>query len=295
MSATVANNATAEGIQYQEIDRRSGLTAEEFREEYLLPLKPVVFTDLIKDWPATNKWTFEWFRENYGHLEVPLYGNDFHEAGKYYMTPREKMKFGDYLTMIENGPTELRMFLYNIFEHAPDLVKDFSMPDIIKGWNKKYYFMFFGGEGSHVNLHYDIDCSHVFLSQFQTRKRVYLFPPEQSKYLYHEPYTVKSQLDINNPDYENYPALKQLKGYKTIISHGETLFIPSRYWHHLDYIDGGFGLALRAYTDWKMKLGAARNLATHFFVDKGLNRIMGESWSKWKATKAKERAESALK
>lgn len=291
MSVTAA---TEKGIQYKEIDRRSNLTPEEFREEYLLPLKPVVFTDLIKDWPATEKWTFDWFRKNYGHLEVPLYGNDFHEAGKYYMTAKRHMKFGEYLTMIENGPTELRMFLYNIFEHAPELVKDFSMPDIISGWNHRYYFMFFGGEGGMVNLHYDIDCSHVFLSQFQTRKRVYLFSPDQSKYLYHEPYTVKSQLNINNPDYENYPALKHLKGYKTIIGHGETLFIPSRYWHHIDYVDGGFGLALRAYTDWKMKLGAAKNLATHFMVDKGLNKVMGESWSRWKKEKAKERAEAGL-
>ncbi|MDZ7845922.1 MAG: cupin-like domain-containing protein [Owenweeksia sp.] len=145
-----------------------------------------------------------------------------------------------------------------------------------------------------MNLHYDIDCSHVFLTQFQTRKRVYLFPPDQGKYLYHEPFTVKSQLDVNDPNYEEYPALKQLEGYETTIAHGETLFMPSRYWHHIDYLDGGFSLALRAYTHWKMKVGAASNLATHFFIDKGMNKLLGEKWSQWKKGKAVERAEEAI-
>jgi len=277
------------------IEKRAGLTAEEFQEEYLNPLKPVVFKDLIKDWPATEKWTFDWLRSNYGHLEVPLYGNDFHEAGKHYMSSKRKMKFGDYLTLIENEPTELRMFLYNIFDHAPELVNDFSMPDITTGWNKRYYFMFFGGQGSTVNLHYDIDCSHVFLSQFQTKKKVYLFAPDQGKYLYHEPFTVKSQMDVDNPDFEKYPAFKNARGWVTTLEHGETLFIPSRFWHHMEYIEGGFGLALRSYSDWKMKLSALNNIATHFVVDKGMNKIAGKKWSEWKRNKAKEIAESTLK
>lgn len=281
-------------MKLQPIEKREGLTSEEFRTEYLEPRKPVIFKDLINDWPATNKWTFEWFRENYGHLEVPLYGNDFHEAGKHYMSSKRKMKFADYLTLIENEPTELRMFLYNIFDHAPELANDFSMPDIIKGWNKRYYYMFFGGQGSSVNLHYDIDCSHVFLSQFQTRKKVYLFAPEQGKFLYHEPFTVKSQMDVNEPDYRAYPALKYVEGLEGTLEHGETLFMPSQYWHHMEYVEGGFGLALRAYTDWTMFAGAAKNLATHFVIDKGMNKLMGEKWSQWKKEKARENAEHAM-
>lgn len=281
-------------MKLQPIEKREGLTREEFQREYLIPRKPVIFKDLISDWPARDKWTFEWLRENYGHLEVPLYGNDFHQAGKHYMSSHQKMKFGDYLQLIQNEPTELRMFLYNIFDHAPELVKDFHMPDIVDGWNKRYYFMFFGGQGSSVNLHYDIDCSHVFLSQFQTRKKVYLFAPDQGKFLYHQPFTVKSQLNVENPDYDQYPALKYVEGFEAMLEHGETLFIPSEYWHHMEYVDGGFGLALRAYTDWKMRLGAASNIATHFFIDKGLNRLMGEKWSNWKKEKARQRAEEAM-
>ena len=282
-------------MQLDTIEKRQGLTPEIFQKEYLAPRKPVVFRDLVDDWPATHKWTFDWLRSHYGHLEVPLYGNDFHQAGKYYMTAHRHMRFDEYLTLIENEPTELRMFLYNIFEHAPELAKDFHMPAIMNGWNKRYYFMFFGGQGSSVNLHYDIDCSHVFLTQFQTRKRVYLFPPDEAPQLYREPYTVKSQMDVNNPDFDQYPAFQYAHGYQTILEHGETLFIPSQYWHHIDYIEGGFSLALRAYDSFGLKAKALTNLATHFVVDKGLNRLWGQGWSDWKREQAQKRAQRFLR
>ena len=39
-------------MQLIPIERRTGLTRDEFIEQYLKPKKPVVFTDLAKDWPA---------------------------------------------------------------------------------------------------------------------------------------------------------------------------------------------------------------------------------------------------
>ena len=35
-----------------EIDCRAGLTREQFEQEYLLPLRPVVLTDAINHWRA---------------------------------------------------------------------------------------------------------------------------------------------------------------------------------------------------------------------------------------------------
>ena len=202
-------------MKLQPIEKRSGLTPEEFREQYLLPGKPVVFKDLAAQWPATQKWTFEYLKKHYGQLNVPLFGNDFHDAGKGYMAPKIHMPFGDYLELIQAGPTELRMFLFNIFQHAPDLVKDVQIPTITDGFVKEYPFMFFGGQDAVVNLHYDIDCSSVFLTQFQTRKRVVLFAPDQSPYLYQHPFTVQSHVNVLQPDYERYPAFRKAQGWDT--------------------------------------------------------------------------------
>lgn len=66
------------------IEKRSGLTREEFISEYLKPKRPVVFTDLAKDWPAVNKWTFDWLRENHGDIQVPLFDKHIHDPDKYF-------------------------------------------------------------------------------------------------------------------------------------------------------------------------------------------------------------------
>lgn len=277
-------------MNLQPIEKRDGLDRSAFQKEYHQFQRPVVFKDLASDWPAVEKWTFEWLKEHYGHIEVPLYGSDFREPGKNYMVPKIHMRFGEYLDMIQAGPTEYRMFLFNIFEHAPELTEDFSFPTIMNGFAKKHPFMFFGGQGARVDLHYDIDCSSVFLTQFQTRKRVVLFAPDQSKYLYQHPFTVQSQMDVDNPDYQRFPAFKKAQGFETILQHGETLYIPSGYWHYIEYIDGGYSISLRANDALATRAQGLVNIAQHFLVDKGMNVLLGPRWKKWKEDTAVRRA-----
>ena len=47
-------------------------------------------------------------------------------------------------------------------------------------------------------------------------------------------------------DYDAFPALRTAKGYEVILEHGDTLFMPGGYWHHMEYLDSGFAISLRA-------------------------------------------------
>jgi len=69
--------------------------------------------------------------------------------------------------------------------------------------------------------------SHVFLSQFEGEKKIYLFENNQSKFLYKLPYNFHGIADLRNPDYEKFPALKYLNGWEYTLKFGETLFIPT--------------------------------------------------------------------
>ncbi|MCB0646677.1 MAG: cupin-like domain-containing protein [Saprospiraceae bacterium] len=272
------------------IPRVSGLTKEAFKEQYLDTSKPVVITDLVDSWPAKEKWTLDFFKENFGHLMVPVFSSKGSQAGKGYMSPDKKMPLKDYISAIQEGATDLRLFLYNIMNDAPELHSDYEVHTIMDGFFKEFPFTFFGGAGSKVAMHYDIDLSHVFLTQFDGRKRVVLFSPEQSKYLYHLPFTVASYIDVDNPDFEKYPALKKVTGYETIIERGDTIFIPSGYWHYIIYLDAGFSMNQRANDSVIKKVQGAVNIATHFVVDKGMNRIFGERWKEIKEEIAEWRA-----
>jgi hypothetical protein len=280
-------------MELQAIERRSNLSREEFIENYLKPKKPVIFTDLVKDWPAVEKWTFDWLKENHGNLEVPLIDKNYHDPKKYFQIAK-KMKLGDYLDLIQDGPVDLRIFLFDIFKKIPELANDIRYPSIMDGFIKNYKFMFFGGQDSVTSLHFDMDCSNVFLTQFQTRKKVILFGPNQSTNLYKHPYTVMSHFDPENPDFEKFPAARNLKGYEGVFSHGETIFIPSLWWHHIRYVDGGFSLALRANDSIFTTLKGGMYLARHSIVDRGMTKVLGSKWKEWKENTAAKNAESLV-
>ncbi|MCB0663588.1 MAG: cupin-like domain-containing protein [Saprospiraceae bacterium] len=281
-------------LTLQPVDRRAGLSKEEFLEQYLEPQKPVILTDLMDSWPAKEKWTMEFFKENYGDLMVPVFSANYSKPGKGYMTPDMRIPFREFLESIEAGPSDLRMFLFNIINHAPELREDYKFVDIMDGVYKEFPFMFFGGEGSKVALHYDIDLAHIFLSQFVGRKRIVLFPPEMSRRLYHHPFTVASYIDVNNPDYEKFPALRNAWGYDCTLHPGETIFMPSGHWHYIEYTDTGFSMNQRANESYVRRAKGLVNIARHFVVDKGMNKLMGQDWRKIKEDLAKRRAEDAL-
>ena len=280
-------------MELREIKSLSGLNSETFKP-FLENREPVVFTDLIANWPATEKWTPEFFKSEYGHLDVPVYSSNYSKPGKTYMVADKTMKLKDFIETLESGPTDLRMFLFNIFRHAPELCNDYQQPTIMPGFINSFPFMFFGGESSKVALHYDIDLSHVFLNQIHGRKRVVLFSPEQTKNIYRHPYTVASYIDVNNPDYEQYPALKKVKGYEIMLYPGETLFIPSGFWHYIEYTDFGYSISLRANESYLRRAKGLYRIATHFIVDKGMNKLMGAKWREMKSNMAKKRAEEAI-
>jgi len=57
-----------------QIDRRAGLTRTEFADEYLSPPRPVILTDAMSRWGALGRWTPEFFRNEYGDLQVVVDG-----------------------------------------------------------------------------------------------------------------------------------------------------------------------------------------------------------------------------
>jgi hypothetical protein len=277
-------------LEYKEVERRSGLRAEDFARQYLNPMIPVVITDMMDAWPARQKWSMAYFKAQYGRLRVPVVSRNYSKPGKSYMQPDRVISFQEYLEILESGPTQLRIFAWNIFRVAPELRHDFTMPTIMDGFVNELPYMFFGGEGSKVPLHYDIDMSHVLLHQIEGRKRLLLFAPDQSRSLYHHPFTVASYVDLNRPDFAQYPALAGAKGWEVVLQPGEALFIPSGYWHYTEYLDCGFSMSLRAFGSVPTRLKGMANIATHVLVDRGLNRLMGPAWNRWKERMAARRA-----
>ena len=272
----------------------STITREAFQRDYYIPQKPVVLRGLWKKYPAYEKWTMDYFRQSMGDIEVGLFGNRKEDISKTLQEPNAVMRFDEYLNLIEHQPTDLRLFLFPVFKHKPELLKDFGYPDIASRWIRMP-FMFFGPAKSVVRMHQDIDMSNVFLTQFHGLKRVVLFPPDQSDLLYRLPFNVHSIADIDHPDYDQFPGLKYARGMSALIEHGDTIFMPSGYWHHIEYVTGGFGLALRTMANTIPTLSKGIwHLSALRITDNIMRKINDKKWFEYKRNLAMQKAEKAI-
>jgi len=291
-------------MQLKPVDTFDEISPEKFRKDYYEAGKPVVIKNLAKQWPAYTKWNWEYFRQIVGHKRVGLYNNAKSDAFTPINTADDYKTFGEYIDMISAGPAEWRIFLFNIFEHAPQLTEDFTWPDhLMKGFVKKYPMLFTGGQSSITHMHFDIDLSHILHTQFAGRKRVLLFPFEEQHKLYRKPFEVLSLADFSHyykgngsPDYEKFPAIRLARGYEITLEHGDTLFMPAGYWHHMEYLDSGFAMSLRALqTGISGKLKGAWNLFGMRTIDTLMKKTAPMWWYDMKKKKVMENAEKELK
>jgi hypothetical protein len=290
-------------MKLQAVPGFESLDPQIFRDDFYYPQKPVVLKNEAKNWPAYTKWNWEYFKELVGDQRVALYNNIKSNAYTPINTADDYKTFGEYIDMIRKGPAGWRIFLFNIFDHAPELIKDFTWPEhLMKGFVKKFPMLFVGGASSITHMHFDIDLSNILHTQFAGRKRVLLFPFEEQHKLYRKPYEVLSLADFSNYytehsklDYDQFPALKYAHGYEVILEHGDTLFMPSGYWHHMEYIESGFAMSLRALQpSLKGKLKGAWNLLGMRTIDTMMKRTAPKWWFENKKKKVFENADRVM-
>lgn len=287
----------------REVDKVEGITPENFRRQYYYPQEPLVIRNLARQWPAFQKWNWDYFKEIVGNKEVGIYNNQKSDAYTIINKADEYTTFGEYIDMIRNGPAEWRIFLFNIFSHAPQLIHDFTWPEhLMKGFVKRAPMLFTGGEGSITHIHFDIDLSHILHTQFIGRKRVLLFPYKEQYKLYRKPFEVLSLADFSNYydedksklDTKKFPAVQFARGREVILEHGDTLFMPGGYWHHMEYLESGIGMSLRALNTVSDTLRGVWNLAGMRGIDSLMKKTAPVKWFEWKERKIFAAAEKAM-
>ncbi len=281
---------------FQKIDTVNNINSQEFTKNYFKTQKPLIVKGLSEATAAGKIWSINYFKETMGEAVVDIYDSSKKNHESAFLAADLKMKFGDYLNIISNDePTTLRIFLYNLFKHNPKLRNEFPCPLIFKGILDKVGRMFFGGKDTKVRVHYDIDMSNVLHTHFGGRKRVILIAPEYSELLYRLPLNTYSLVDLDKPDYKKYPGLRLVKGYDFVLESGDTLFMPSGYWHYMTYLETGFSVSYRKLAPtFQTKLNGILNLCVYLPLDKLMNRIIGSRWLEIKKQVAEKRANTAI-
>jgi hypothetical protein len=280
------------------IDIVNDISKSDFEKNYLKTRKPLIIKNMSKTWPAHDKWTLDYMKTVVGDKMVPLYDSSKADPSKPINASAAEMKFEDYIELIKNTPTDLRIFLFDPIKQAPKLLEDYRAPkDLMGGFLDSYPNMFFGGKGSVTFLHYDIDMAHIFHTHFNGRKHVILFENKWKERLYQIPYATYAleDYDVENPDFERFPALKGVKGIEAFLEHGDTLFMPTGYWHWMKYLDGSFSISLRAWDkSWAVKAKSLYNLTIQRKFDDFMKANFKDKYMAWKEQLAIKRANKAL-
>ena len=233
-----------------------------------------------------------------GHVSVSVYDSRINRENTALTHADAEINFSQFLDQTEkNDDNPYRIFLFNIFRLNPNLSIDFPCPQPARGLLGKLGYMFFASKNSRVRLHYDIDMSHVFHTHFAGRKRVVLFSQDYNELLYRLPLNTYSLADIDNKNiFNDFPALKYVRGHSVVMEPGDTLFIPAGYWHYMHYLDSGFSVSYRKLSlNPKHQVTGLMNLTAKMWMDKTMNYFLGNRWLKEKEKIAKQRAEKSMK
>jgi len=162
---------------------------------------------------------------------------------------------------------------------------------------KKLPVLFMGGKGAKVQMHYDIDLADLILCHFGGTKKVLLIPPEQTPFMYKVPFSFSAlhSVDFSNPDFDKYPALKEINAHVAELKHGDALYIPPGFWHYIIYQEAGFSMTLRALPSTaKNKLTLLKNIFITRTIEGLMRKLIGQKWNERNERLAIERTHKNL-
>jgi hypothetical protein len=74
-----------------------------------------------------------------------------------------------------------------------------------------------------------------------------------------------SPVDMENPDYKKYPRVNEVQPYMVDLEAGETLYIPSFWWHQLRGLEPSIAVSFLWSRNWKLPIAGLAWTYTRLF------------------------------
>lgn len=216
----------------KDIERVDYISKEDFINNHVKKSKPVIIKNLIENWPALNKWNFDFFKQEYA--DVPVTTIEL-ENNAYKVSP----KFGAVLSemTLKNAITKAELSEVAIasgddFFHT-DLKKDYTTLELCV--NEKFLRVRFLMSPNNTITKIHQDLFENLYCMVKGSKKITLFEPNENVYPYSRFSKLPNhaQIDPDNLDLIKFPKMKNATKYEVVLEKGETLYIPSMWWHHL--------------------------------------------------------------
>ena len=228
---------------YGTVEKRAGVTREEFVQRYVIGSRPVVLTDVAADWPAMQRWSPQDLKARFGHLDVVVQAersaDPNYEVNK--LDHQRTVRLATFVDQVIAGGVTNDYYLTANNEvlarpeFAPLLDDIGSLPALCdRAQLAQRASFWFGPAGTVTPLHHD--SLMLFHTQVVGRKRWRFISPLQTPLLYNH-FEVYSPVDLDRPDLARHPRFAEATVLDVVVEPGETMFLPLGWWHQVSALD----------------------------------------------------------
>lgn len=226
----------------KEIERCEGLSGEAFFERYYRHGVPVIITDIVRNWPAYERWSPAYFKQTFGDVPVRFTANRnddplYDQNTQAHTISATMAEFMDRITSIGESNDVYMVANNRNLDEGPlrALLKDIRIPtQYLEDDERGLSCLWVGPAGTITPLHHD--TTNIFFCQVVGRKHFRLVSPFETALL-EDLDGVYSPMDLERPDLERFPALRDVLIQEATVEPGEAIFLPVGVFHQVKALD----------------------------------------------------------
>jgi hypothetical protein len=231
------------------VERRARVDAGEFFAHYFAACRPVILTEMIRGWPAVERWTPASLAGRFGHVSIEVTdrgpGSTF-EWRVQGLDERIRMTLGEFVDRITTpgAPPDRYLEASNRALESSGLaplLEDLAPPaDLFDPAHLAGgVSLWFGPGGTFTPLHHD--TTNILFCQVYGRKRLRLVSPLETSLLAGaRGFWAAAPLDelLGRPEHADLPFLD------IELSADEALFLPCGWWHEVEALEPSIHLSV---------------------------------------------------
>lgn len=239
-----------------QIERRHGLTREQFDEQYRRPLRPVVLEGHAADWPSVRTWTFEGLAERCGSARVTI--------DSYNSRAARQATFAEFVAELRanTGPDATPIYLQEWYYQTacPELAVDMPEMEIAQyDFRRNLYGeaastnhqLWLGQRGGVTRVHQDSYMVDVMHAQIVGEKLWYVMGP-------------KAWLGDGYGDDRDVQALSDSPDTELmscVLRPGDVLYLPAMWYHRIELLTDSIGLGRKCLDEAHLQLHIRQRVA----------------------------------
>lgn len=215
--------------------------AEEFKRGTRSGDRPAVISGVMTGWKACSSWSMAHFRQLAGDRPFRVSSSS---SGVFSGDPStgfantfEMMQFNRFADHVIDQAQTRKYYLQqaSLRDEFAEVLPDIELPEFAGATSFDAINLWIGAAGNVTPLHFDV--SHNLLAQVSGAKKVTLYSPANTGFLYPFPRESviphMSRVDVEEPDLMAYPDFARARAIEVILEAGQMLFIPFTWWHHV--------------------------------------------------------------